>query len=645
MGMNRLFTAMANLVFFLFIASTVHAHTLQEVGKPKPFLVSDKLPETCENKLEKRQKFNEFDDNQYVVLDTNILINDPNSFQNFGKAHVIIPMTVMNELNKFKSEEQGSARGRGAREFHRAIYKLIEKHPEDEVYPTRDGGKVEILVGGKISDEVKEALQEESNDAKIIQAAHKLKSEGKEVLFVTQDVNALVKAKVLKIKTSKYINPFMNQDDSAFTGVSAMEFNDSLIEEFIDKGSVELPIELAEHLKENQFIVVQEKGENELEDLEDVQASDVGRITIVRDEEKNVVKIVLNKLVDLDEINFPIRPRNLEQHLFIDLLCADAIPLKTAIGQAGSGKTLLAVSWAVWKVLTQGADEIPLKIFVTRPTVEAGQRLGFLPGDMKGKVGPYVEPFMDALTTLAQIANERNWMPIAKTSSILAQSSELTPAKAQGFTKSEELKKIFPEGFFDNRTEKQQKQWLNQQRSSGKDYYADYNRVMKDIARNSRRPNRSQRRKMQFANQEREKNQQQDSFPAFQGETVRVGSKNYWTVEKLIKDARIEMTALQFIRGRSFSNAIILADEMQNDLPHIAKTLGTRAASNTWEVMLGDPNQIDSMFLDRYNNGLSVMIDRMEKSPASGHITLQKNERSFLSKEVTEAFGDHEKQD
>ncbi len=643
MGIHRLFASLKPVLAFLFIiyadtsfANRAATHTFS----PKPIVAPRTDNIDCQDALVKRPKFNEFTAEQAVVLDTNILVNDPNSFHNFGKARVIIPMTVLNELNKFKSEDQGSARGRGAREFHRAIYALIEKYPNRQEYPTRDGGTVEIAVGGKISEEVKEALQEESNDAKIIEAAFKLHKEKKDVLFVTQDVNALVKAKVLQIKTSKYINPFMNQDDSAFTGVSTLEFEDSAIENFIEKGEIELPIELAEHLKENQFIVMRQKGAPDLTDLEDVDSEDVGRITIHRDENKKAIRITMTKLIDLDEVNFPIRPRNLEQYLFIDLLCADHIPLKTAIGQAGSGKTLLAVSWAVWKVLTQGANEIPLRIFITRPTVEAGQRLGFLPGDMKGKVGPYVEPFMDALTTLAQIANDRNWMPIAKTSSIVAQAGSPQLPKhipSDGYATAKDLIKIFPKGFFEERTEKQQKQWLNQQRSQGKDYYADYNRVLKDIRKNKRRPNREERRKMKMQG----KNENEEVANT----DVRPGSKNYWSVEKFIKDARIEMAALQFIRGRSFSNAIILADEMQNDLPHIAKTLGTRAANDTWEVMLGDPNQIDSMFLDRFNNGLSVMIDRMEPSPASGHITLKKNERSFLSKEVTEAFGDHEKQD
>ena len=65
-------------------------------------------------------------------------------------------------------------------------------------------------------------------------------------------------------------------------------------------------------------------------------------------------------------------------------------------GPAGTGKTYLAVAFAVWMLKTGQIE----KIILTRPAVEAGERLGFLPGDLKEKIDPYLRPIYDALNDM-----------------------------------------------------------------------------------------------------------------------------------------------------------------------------------------------------------------------------------------------------
>lgn len=406
-------------------------------------------------------------------------------------------------------------------------------------------------------------------------------------------------------------------ENASYTGVSQIDFSQEQINEFEVLGEIDLPLDTK--LNENQAVIMKLDGTT-IEDIEQVPIQHVGRVQVIRDENENVVSIKLKKLIDLDEINFPIRPRNLEQHIFIDLLCNDLIPLKTSLGQAGSGKTFLMVSWAVWKVLTQPITTNPMKIFITRPSVEMGQKLGFLPGNKDEKMAPYLDPFKDALETLANIMNERGWHPLRQIRSVSAAPTiDINPPN-------------FPDDFWDW-DEPQQKQFLRAKNEKGINLYQEFNRLKRSRNQHDKRPNRRERRLEALT-----QNQQNENS------SVASERNGYWSVDKLMKDARIETMALQYIRGRSLKKTIVLADEMQNDTPHVAKSLGTRIADGSFVVMAGDLNQIDSPFLDKQNNGLSIMIDRMMGSPAAGHFTLLKNERGFLSKEITKRFGDVEEE-
>ena len=108
-------------------------------------------------------------------------------------------------------------------------------------------------------------------------------------------------------------------------------------------------------------------------------------------------------------------------------------------------------------------------------------------------------------------------------------------------------------------------------------------------------------------------------------------SNEYQLIEEMLKEERLNITPLAYIRGRSLSNAFFIIDEAQNLTPHEIKTIITRAGEGTKMVFTGDLQQIDSPYLDMKSNGLAYMTDRMRNQELFAHINLVKGERSYLA--------------
>ncbi|MFM9280699.1 PhoH family protein [Paenibacillus jiagnxiensis] len=93
----------------------------------------------------------------------------------------------------------------------------------------------------------------------------------------------------------------------------------------------------------------------------------------------------------------------------------------------------------------------------------------------------------------------------------------------------------------------------------------------------------------------------------------------------------IQVEALTYIRGRSIPGQFIIIDEAQNLSRHEVKTIVSRVGEGSKIVLLGDPEQIDHPYLDAASNGLSYVVEKFKKENISGHITLEKGERSMLA--------------
>jgi PhoH-like ATPase len=212
----------------------------------------------------------------------------------------------------------------------------------------------------------------------------------------------------------------------------------------------------------------------------------------------------------IKQTTYGIDPRNAEQTFAIDVLSNPDIQLVSLTGKAGTGKTLLALATALQQ------HKRYKQIFLARPIVPLANRdMGFLPGDLKEKMDPYMQPLYDNLTVI----------------------------------------------------------------------------------------------KHKFSHQ----------------------SPEFLRINDMMKEEKLVITPLAYIRGRSLSSIFFIVDEAQNLTPHEIKTIITRAGEGTKMVFTGDIEQIDSPYLDIASNGLSYLSDKMKNQDIFAHVNLVKGERSFLA--------------
>ena len=114
-------------------------------------------------------------------------------------------------------------------------------------------------------------------------------------------------------------------------------------------------------------------------------------ISLVNDKEEHKLSSLVGNCICINSRGKPIKPKTHGQKLYIEAIRNNTIVL--AIGPAGTGKTYLAVAMAVKAFRAKEVN----RIILTRPAVEAGESLGFLPGDLQSKVDPYLRPLYDAL--------------------------------------------------------------------------------------------------------------------------------------------------------------------------------------------------------------------------------------------------------
>lgn len=122
----------------------------------------------------------------------------------------------------------------------------------------------------------------------------------------------------------------------------------------------------------------------------------------------------------------------------------------------------------------------------------------------------------------------------------------------------------------------------------------------------------------------------------FDAGKLRKGRSNKEEYERLIEQGVIQIEPLTYIRGRSIPNQFIIIDESQNLTKHELRTILSRVGDNTKIILTGDPDQIDSPYIDKVSCGLSQVVDKFKESPLAGHISLKKGERSGLAEAVVE---------
>ena len=427
------------------------------------------------------------------VLDTNIILHDHLAVKQFQDNDIVIPIAVIEELDKFK--KGNDALSFNARAFMREVNELAEKN---EFGPRgvplgKKLGYIKFEPSHPFPEELKDLFRDDIPDHRILATAIWMRDNNPDrfVALVTKDINLRLKAKAAGMAAQDYMHDRVEE-------TLPME------REVITDG---IPIKSLQTLSYGPECAIPWKKAGKKEPLPNqLYNLTFGESSIPARYDVSKGKIVLVRTHEA----YGIRPRNVEQRFALDACLNPDIPLVSLTGGAGTGKTLLALAAA----LEQAADYD--QIILTRPTVVlGGQDIGFLPGDQKSKMSPYVQPLLDNLEVIKH--------------------------------------------------------------------------------------------------------------------SFKLGSKQAQRLDNLLKEEKLLISPLAYIRGRSLGKVYFIVDEAQNLTPHEMKTIITRAGEGTKMVFTGDVFQIDQPYLDQWSNGLTHLGEKMKGQPLFQHVFLKKGERSQLS--------------
>ncbi len=429
------------------------------------------------------------------VLDTNIILHDHNAVKQFQDNDIVIPIAVIEELDKFK--KGNDALSFNARAFMREINRLTEKR-EFGIRGVPLGkrlGYIKIEPNHPFPPQLQDLFRDDTQDHRILSTAMWVRDNnpGRFVALVTKDINLRLKAKAAGMAAQDYLTDRVND-----------EVMDNLERQVITIDTGSEAVQRLAYGQDNclpwKEVQAKQPRPNQL-----YKFSFGGDVVCGRyDASRDVIALVRNREA------YGIRPRNPEQRFALDACLNPDIQLVSLTGGAGTGKTLIALAAA----LEQEADFD--QIILSRPAVVlGGQDIGFLPGDQKSKMAPYLQPLMDNL----------------------------------------------------------------------------------DVIRHCFKPSSRQAQK----------------------------------IDAMLREEKLLISPLAYIRGRSLGKVYFIVDEAQNLTPHEVKTIITRAGEGTKMVFTGDIFQIDQPYLDQWSNGLTHLGEKMTGQALFQHVFLQKGERSQLS--------------
>lgn len=308
-------------------------------------------------------------------MDTSVIIYEHNSILNFDEHDVGIPITVLEELDNFK--KGNDTKNFEAREFIRLIDKLAKGQMLHQWNPMngKTKGKFKVLMGSNSAVDANKIFNEEKADHRILNSALQLQKEEKNirVILVSKDVNLRLKAKALGLQSEDYTTGKVQNISSLYTGKTIVEEADP-----------------------NNINLLYEKGYCPPGDLLGKTPAMKNHYYIFKSGKKSALAYFnpFNGMMEHVEKRsvYGVKPRNAEQTFAIHAALKPDIKLVSIQGVAGTGKTLLALAAA----LEQKREY--KQIYLARPIVPLSNKdIGFLPGDIKSKVNPYMEPLWDNL--------------------------------------------------------------------------------------------------------------------------------------------------------------------------------------------------------------------------------------------------------
>ena len=318
------------------------------------------------------------------VLDTSVILYSHDSILNFAEHDVGIPIVVLEELDNFK--KGNDTKNFEAREFIRLLDKLSKDSLLQEWTPLngKTKGKFKVLMDNNSKLDATQVFNDDKNDHKILNAALKLRESetNKKVILVSKDINLRLKAKSLDLLAEDYETGKIKNVNTLVTGKKETEgVSSNHINDLFKKGKIaRSAVFPRKKLTINSFHILKSEKNSGLAFF---------------DHQSDEMKIVEKRSV------YGIKPRNAEQTFAINAMLKPEIKLVTVNGVAGTGKTLLALASAL-----EQRREFKL-IYIARPIVPLSNKdIGYLPGDIKSKLNPYMEPLWDNLKHIQNQYNE-----------------------------------------------------------------------------------------------------------------------------------------------------------------------------------------------------------------------------------------------
>lgn len=314
------------------------------------------------------------------VIDTSVLLHDPQAITAFGDNDVVIPLGVLEELAAMKRFRDDKAKN--ARQVF-AYFDSLKQMGQGDLHSgvtLLSGGCIRIQLEIKAHPNPHFALNPSSNSFRILMAAYYLHEKGESVVFVSKDLAMRVKAEAMGVEAEDYENQKFNYD-TLYKGYRKISVDKRSIDIFFKDGRVTVEGQEQESFLPNEYCIMTSPE----------HSSAVGKY------DPNTKQV--SALLQLPPNIWGISPLNVEQRCALDLLLRDDIKLVTMVGPAGTGKTLLALASGLRKVFDEGVYS---RILVSRPIMPLGRDIGFLPGLKEEKLIHWMQPIYDNLEFLCE---------------------------------------------------------------------------------------------------------------------------------------------------------------------------------------------------------------------------------------------------
>ena len=309
------------------------------------------------------------------VLDTSVILHDFDSIYNFEEHDVAIPVTVLEEVDQFK--KGNTINNFHAREFIRNMDKLSHTDLMQNWIPLNGSthGKLKVLVDEEAQPDAMKLFGGMKNDHRILNATMKLSQleASRNVILVTKDINLRLKARAMNLYAEDYETGKIKDVDHLYSGKSEITVADSsIIDKIYSDGFIEVEDVLDFKPLCNQYFIL--------------KCDSNSALGYYNSRENRIERVTKDQ-------SYGIKPRNAEQTFALHAIMNPDIQLVSISGSAGTGKTLLALAGA----LEQRREY--RQIYLARPIVPLSNKdIGFLPGDIKSKINPYMQPLWDNLS-------------------------------------------------------------------------------------------------------------------------------------------------------------------------------------------------------------------------------------------------------